>query len=91
MPNPSGHTDPPDQHHPDDPRYLPHERDEIPDTDAPQTHGVMEQAASDIARGLVDTDRSGGGGVEESLRPRPPAQPADPLPQRGEGMRERGN
>jgi hypothetical protein len=36
---------------------LPHELDESVNPDPPEAQPVMKQAAKDIARGLVDTDR----------------------------------
>jgi hypothetical protein len=36
---------------------LPHERDEAPDAQNTKPRKVMKQAASDIERGLVDTDK----------------------------------
>ena len=67
------------------PRHLPHERDEKPEPDAPARHGVIEQAAHDLERGLVDTDLHGTRG----LPPQGAPQQAEPLPQREQGMRER--
>lgn len=56
----------------DNQNRLPHERDESPDSnvadnsDAKRSlRGVMKQAASDIERGLVDTDLHGERGVEK--------------------------
>jgi hypothetical protein len=37
-------------------KRLPHERDESPNGDDPEPRGVMKQAASDLAQGMVDTD-----------------------------------
>ena len=37
-------------------KRQPHERDEAPDGQDSAPRGVMEQAASDIEQGLVDTD-----------------------------------
>lgn len=37
-------------------KRLHHERDEAPDGQDTEPRGVMEQAASDIEQGLVDTD-----------------------------------
>lgn len=61
-------------------RRLPHERDEAPDDQQVQPRRIMEQAASDLEQGLVDTDRRGQRGVEQ-VKPVPP-QPggAKPLP-----------
>lgn len=48
-------------------KRLPHERDEAPDGHDRQTRGVMEQAADDLAQGLVDTDLHGIRGVEKAV------------------------
>lgn len=57
-------------------RRLPHERDESPDAQHPKTRGVMEQAASDLEQGLVDTDRYAQPGAEKVK----PAQPRQAKP-----------
>ncbi|UUZ52452.1 hypothetical protein LP419_23565 [Massilia sp. H-1] len=44
-------------------RRLPHERDESPDGQAKAPRGVMQQAADDLAQGLVDTDLHGTPGL----------------------------
>lgn len=44
-------------------KRLPHERDESPEGHTAQPRKVMEQAASDIEQGLVDTDLRGTRGV----------------------------
>lgn len=48
-------------------KRLPHERDEAPDGQDAKPRGVMKQAASDLAQGLVDTDLHGQRGVEETV------------------------
>lgn len=54
-------------------KRLPHERDESPDAEvAPR--GIMEQAADDLAQGLVDTDLHGLRGVEQVVTPAGPGQ-----------------
>ncbi len=40
-------------------KRMPHERDESPDGQDTAPRGVMKQAASDIAQGMVDTDLHG--------------------------------
>lgn len=40
-------------------KRMPHERDEAPDGQDTAPRGVMKQAASDLAQGLVDTDLHG--------------------------------
>ena len=40
-------------------KRMPHERDESPDGQDSAPRGVMKQAASDLAQGLVDTDLHG--------------------------------
>lgn len=56
---------------------LPHERDESPDAPEAAPRDIMRQAASDLERGLVDTDLHGERGVEK-VKPAPPRQ-AKPL------------
>lgn len=75
--------------HDDDVKRLPHERDESPDGHNKDSRGVMKQAASDLAQGLVDTDLHGERGVEEAV---PPAAAggsgqARPQPDAAGGMR----
>lgn len=48
-------------------KRLPHERDESPDAQDAKPRGVMEQAASDLEQGLVDTDLHGTRGIEEAV------------------------
>jgi hypothetical protein len=56
---------------------LPHERDESPDAQGSRPRDVMKQAASNLERGLVDTDRHAQPGVEK-VKPAP-AQQARPV------------
>lgn len=49
----------------DDAKRLPSERDESPDGQNRAPREVMKQAASDLERGLVDTDMHGERGVEK--------------------------
>ena len=57
---------------------LPHERDESPDAQHITPRPEMKQAASDLERGLVDTDLHGQRGVE-TVAPVAPQQ-AQPDP-----------
>ncbi len=57
---------------------MPHERDEAPDAQGAKPRKVMQQAASDIARGLVDTDRHNQPGVEATRAPGPSPGTAQP-------------
>jgi hypothetical protein len=50
---------------------LPHERDETTEKTPPRPRTIMEQAASDLEHGLVDTDLHGERGVEQ-VKPTPP-------------------
>ena len=66
---------------------LPHERDEAPDPlDSSETvpvsgpRQVIEQAASDLSRGLMDTDRHGVPNDIPSSGPRPEESPGAELP-----------
>ena len=49
-------------------KRMPHERDESPDDKDNQPRGVMKQAASDLAQGLVDTDLHGQRGIEQAVQ-----------------------
>lgn len=60
-------------------KRLPHERDESPDGQDMKPRPDMQQAASDLERGLVDTDLHGVRGVEQMVAPKEP-QPARPAP-----------
>ncbi|MDP9109637.1 MAG: hypothetical protein M3N23_11280 [Pseudomonadota bacterium] len=66
--------------HPSDPNAtprLPHERDESDDSQTSPSRKVMEQAATDIESGQVDTDlRNRAGGVENVVQ-KGPAKPAE--------------
>lgn len=57
---------------------MPHERDEAPDAQDARPRDVMKQAASDIERGLVDTDLHNQPGVERTRAPGPRAGTAQP-------------
>ncbi|MBA5689694.1 hypothetical protein [Rugamonas apoptosis] len=50
--------------------HLPHERDETTET-PPPPRKIIEQASSDLERGLVDTDLHGVRGVEQVKPTRP--------------------
>ena len=58
-------------------KRLPHERDESPDAQDMTPRPDMQQAASDLEQGLVDTDLHGERGVEKVA----PAQPRQARPQ----------
>jgi hypothetical protein len=70
---------------------MPHERDESPDDQDKdkQPRGVMKQAASDLAQGLVDTDLHGQRGVEQAVQQGDGDSSGQAKPQEdaGEGMR----
>ena len=51
---------------------LPHERDESPEGKDTAPREDMKQAASDLERGLVDTDLHGVRGVEKVVPAAPP-------------------
>ena len=59
-------------------KRLPHERDESPDAQDITPRPDMQQAASDLEQGLVDTDLHGVRGVEK-VAPKEPKQ-ARPQP-----------
>ncbi len=61
-------------------RRMPHERDEAPDDQNAKPRGVMKQAASDIERGLVDTDLHNQPGVEAVKRHSGAPAQAQPQP-----------
>ncbi|MBR7633414.1 hypothetical protein [Janthinobacterium lividum] len=52
---------------------LPHERDESLDAQNARPRKIMQQAASDLEQGLVDTDRRAQPGVEK-VKPAEPKQ-----------------
>ena len=68
-------------------KRLPHERDESPDAQDAEPRGVMEQAASDLAQGLVDTDMHGQRGVEEAVDHQGQTGQARPRSDAKDGMR----
>ena len=69
-------------------KRMPHERDEAPDDKGNQPRGVMKQAASDLAQGLVDTDLHGQRGVEQAVQQDGDSSgQAKPQADAGEGMR----
>jgi hypothetical protein len=67
-------------------KRLPHERDESPDGHQKEPRGIMQQAASDLQQGLVDTDLHGTRGVEEVVKGGKSGQ-AKPLDNADHGMR----
>lgn len=68
-------------------KRMPHERDEAPDGQDQQPRGVMKQAASDLAQGLVDTDLHGQRGAEQAVPKTGAAGQARPQADAAEGMR----
>ena len=68
-------------------KRLPHERDESPDAQDAETRGIMEQAASDLSQGLVDTDLRGTPGVDRAVAPNGGSGQAKPQPDSADGMR----
>ena len=74
--------------HNDGVKRLPHERDESPEGADKAPHGVMKQAASDLERGLVDTDMHGMRGIEEAVETHGEPRQAKPLPDAHKGMEE---
>ena len=67
-------------------KRLPHERDESPQGTDIEPRGIMQQAADDLAQGLVDTDMHGMRGVEESA-PNVASGQAKPRKDAEDGMR----
>jgi hypothetical protein len=67
-------------------KRLPHERDESPDGQDKTPRGVMQQAASDLEQGLVDTDLHGERGIDQAVQPEGSGQ-ARPRPDAASGMR----
>ncbi|MES2113821.1 MAG: hypothetical protein V4578_01650 [Pseudomonadota bacterium] len=59
---------------------LPHERDETTEQPASRPRSIMEQAASDLEHGLVDTDLHGVRGVEQVKPTAPQPGGAAPMP-----------
>lgn len=68
-------------------KRMPHERDESPEGHAEGPRGVMKQAASDLAQGLVDTDLRGTPGVEKVVPQGGASGQAKPQADAAEGMR----
>ena len=68
-------------------KRMPHERDESPDAQDAEPRGVMEQAASDLSQGLVDTDLHGVRGVEKVVPDKGEAGQAKPRDNAADGMR----
>jgi hypothetical protein len=68
-------------------KRLPHERDESPDGHDKAPRGVMQQAADDLAQGLVDTDMHGGRGIEEAVPGNGGSGQARPQADANDGMR----
>ncbi len=70
----------------DDVMRSPYERDMLTDKQEMKPREIMKQAASDLERGLVDTDLRGMRGVEK-VAPVPPGSaqpiPAQPIPKKG--------
>ena len=65
-------------------KRMPHERDESPDGQDREPRGVMKQAASDIAQGMVDSDLLATPGVEKAGG----SGEAKPQPGAADGMRD---
>lgn len=61
-------------------RQLPHERDEKPEATPQPTRSIIRQAASDLERGLVDTDLHGLRGVETVAPATPDPAGSKPRP-----------
>ncbi|CAH0239074.1 hypothetical protein SRABI118_02667 [Massilia sp. Bi118] len=70
----------------------PHERDESPDGQGIKPRGIIQQAASDLENGLVDTENyegRGTPGIEQAVDPKPGATgQAEPQPERHRDMRD---
>ena len=69
-------------------KRLPHERDESPDGQDKRPRGVIEQAADDLAQGLVDTDLRGTPGLGPAAPQDGASGPARPRPDAGKDMRD---
>lgn len=69
-------------------KRMPHERDESPDGQDIKPRGIMEQAASDLEQGLVDTDLHGTRGIEEAVPHNGAPGQAKPQPDAANGMRD---
>ena len=74
--------------HNDGVKRLPHERDESPDGHDKEPRGIMQQAASDLEQGLVDTDLHGMRGIEQAVAPEGPGGQAKPQADPAKGMRD---
>jgi hypothetical protein len=75
-------------------KRMPHERDESPDDQDKQPRGIMQQAASDLAEGLVDTDMHGQRGIEQAVQHDEGASAsgqAKPQPDAAKGMRHQNS
>lgn len=68
-------------------KRMPHERDESPEGHEERPRGVMKQAASDLAQGLVDTDLHGTPGIEKVVPHDGESGQAKPQADAAEGMR----
>jgi hypothetical protein len=68
-------------------KRLPHERDESPDGKDKAPRGVMQQAASDLEQGLVDTDLHGARGQEQAVDADAGSGQAQPQKDANKGMR----
>lgn len=71
-------------------KRQPHERDEAPDGQDTKPRGVIEQAASDLQNGLVDTDMYAERGDTDSI-PADAGGQAKPQANANEGMRRHDN
>ena len=70
-------------------KRQPHERDESPDAQDQAPRGVMQQAASDLEQGLVDTEARGTPGISQAVNPDPDTGgQAAPQPDRHRSMRD---
>lgn len=68
-------------------KRLPHERDESPDGHNKPPRGVMQQAADDLAQGLVDTDLRGTPGIDQAVNNGTGSGQARPREDAAQGMR----
>ncbi len=66
---------------------APHERDETADPASGPPRPIMQQAADDLAQGLVDTDLHGTRGIEQAVSTHS-ANQAKPLPAQDAEMRQ---
>lgn len=74
-------------------KRMPHERDEAPDGQDTAPRGIMKQAASDLARGLVDTDLHGkpAAAANVDAHAAGSGKPAQPQSDAADGMRDHNN